>query len=86
MGPITHDHKGYSEERCIRCGWVMGNRPLNCNNDDTPHIFPSQLPTTVADAARLLLNDIDEWETASGGSVPEKYGVHKSELRKALDK
>jgi hypothetical protein len=40
-----HDNKGYSEETCIRCGWVMGHSPLNCNNDDTPHIFPSQLNT-----------------------------------------
>ena len=38
-----HDHKGYSEEKCIRCGWVMGSGPLNCMNDDTPHVFPSQL-------------------------------------------
>ena len=38
-----HDHKGYSEERCVRCGWVMGHQPLNCNNDNTPHVFPSQL-------------------------------------------
>lgn len=36
-----HDHKGYSEEKCVLCGWVMGNKPLNCNND-TPHVFPSQ--------------------------------------------
>jgi hypothetical protein len=36
-----HDHKGYSEEKCLRCGWVMGSPPLNCNNDDTPHRFPS---------------------------------------------
>ena len=39
-----HDHKGHSEEKCIRCGWVMGHCPLNCMNDDTPHVFPSQLP------------------------------------------
>lgn len=37
-----HDHKGYSEEKCVRCGWVMGQPPLNCQNDDTPHRFPSQ--------------------------------------------
>ncbi len=37
-----HDHKGNSEEKCVRCGWVMGHRPLNCMNDDTPHVFPSQ--------------------------------------------
>lgn len=37
-----HDHKGYSEEKCVRCGWVMGTPPLNCNNDNTPHKFPSQ--------------------------------------------
>lgn len=39
----VHDDKGYSEEKCVRCGWVMGHAPLNCNNDDTPHIFPSQM-------------------------------------------
>lgn len=38
----NHDHKGFSEEKCVRCGWVMGHPPLNCNNDDTPHQFPSQ--------------------------------------------
>ena len=37
-----HDHKGHSEEMCIRCGWIMGHIPLNCQNDDTPHVFPSQ--------------------------------------------
>lgn len=37
-----HDHKGYSEEKCVRCGWVMGGMPLNCMNNDTPHRFPSQ--------------------------------------------
>ena len=37
-----HDHKGHSEEMCIRCGWIMGHIPLNCQNDDSPHIFPSQ--------------------------------------------
>lgn len=40
---VGHDHKGHSEEKCVRCGWVMGHQPLNCNNDDTPHVFPSQL-------------------------------------------
>jgi hypothetical protein len=43
----VHDHKGYSEEKCIRCGWVMGHPPLNCLNDDTPHVFPSQLDADV---------------------------------------
>lgn len=38
-----HDDKGYSEEKCVRCGWVMGMAPLNCQNDNTPHRFPSQL-------------------------------------------
>ena len=37
-----HDHKGFSEERCVRCGWVMGQPAKNCQNDDTPHRFPSQ--------------------------------------------
>lgn len=49
-----HDHKGLSEEKCIRCGWVMGHRPLNCNNDNTPHIFPSQLDPAVADVIAEL--------------------------------
>jgi hypothetical protein len=41
---LAHDDKGKSEEMCVRCGWVMGRPPLNCQNDDTPHRFPSQLP------------------------------------------
>lgn len=40
--PAEHDHKGFSEEKCVRCGWVMGRAPLNCMNDNTPHVFPSQ--------------------------------------------
>lgn len=35
------ENRGYSEETCIRCGWRMGNPPLNCQNDNTPHVFPS---------------------------------------------
>jgi len=38
----AHDHKGFSEEKCVRCGWVMGQPALNCQNDGTPHRFPSQ--------------------------------------------
>lgn len=40
---VARDHKGYSEETCVRCGWTMGSPPLNCQNDDTPHRFPSQM-------------------------------------------
>lgn len=36
------DSKGYSEETCVRCGWTMGQPALNCQNDNTPHCFPSQ--------------------------------------------
>lgn len=42
MPEKPHDNKGHSEEKCLRCGWVMGDRPLNCINNDTPHMFPSQ--------------------------------------------
>lgn len=57
-----HDHKGYSEEKCVRCGWVMGMTALNCQNNDTPHVFPSQ---------RAVLHDIDalhqpNWHDNSG--------------------
>lgn len=41
--PSIFEDKGYSEERCLWCGWTMGNPPLNCNNDDTPHVFRSTL-------------------------------------------
>lgn len=44
----SHDHKGFSEEKCIRCGWVMGRPLINCNNDDTPHVFPSQITGPIA--------------------------------------
>ena len=57
---LPHDHKGHSEEKCVRCGWVMGHQPLNCMNDDTPHRFPSQeaeierLRAKVADLTQRL--------------------------------
>lgn len=40
----ARDDAGRSEEQCVRCGWTMGRPPLNCQNDNTPHVFPSQLP------------------------------------------
>jgi pantothenate kinase-related protein Tda10 len=51
-----HDHKGHSEEMCVRCGWVMGHRPLNCQNDDTPHVFPSQ--EAEIERLRVEINDL----------------------------
>ena len=36
-----------SREQCVRCGWVMGTPPLNCQNDDTPHRFLSQMANEV---------------------------------------
>lgn len=40
---VNVDNRGFSEETCLRCGWRMGSAPLNCQNDNTPHVFPSQL-------------------------------------------
>ena len=45
--PAGHDNKGFSEEKCVRCGWVMGQPALNCQNDDTPHSFPSAAPSAT---------------------------------------
>jgi hypothetical protein len=59
-----HDHKGHSEEKCLRCGWVMGRRPLNCINNDTPHVFPSQ--QAEIERLRALVDDYENsisWET-----------------------
>jgi hypothetical protein len=44
----TPDDRGFSEETCVRCGWRMGSPPLNCNNDNTPHVFSSQLSDPAA--------------------------------------
>lgn len=57
-----HDNKGYSEEQCVRCGWVMGRPPLNCQNDDTPHVFPSQLPDLEPDTP--MTPEIEAWVRA----------------------
>jgi hypothetical protein len=54
-----HDHKGHSEEMCIRCGWTMGQIPLNCQNNDTPHVFPSQ--QAEIERLRQTVRDRDEW-------------------------
>jgi len=48
------DNKGFSEETCVRCGWRMGQPALNCNNDDTPHRFPSQQTPSSPDTDALL--------------------------------
>lgn len=32
----------FSREKCVRCGWTMGSPPLSCQNDGSPHSFPSQ--------------------------------------------
>ena len=56
---LSHDSKGNSEEKCVRCGWVMGRAPLNCNNDNTPHIFPSQL--LVREQLARVLSEVREW-------------------------
>ena len=48
------DNKGFSEETCVRCGWRMGQPALNCNNDDTPHRFPSQQTPSSPDTEALL--------------------------------
>jgi len=64
-----HDHKGHSEEKCIRCGWVMGHFPLNCMNDDTPHVFPSQLSeaATAADEIERLRDQL--WAARTGKAL-----------------
>lgn len=47
---------GYSEETCVRCGWTMGQPALNCQNDNTPHWFPSSDARLAAyDAARATV-------------------------------
>ena len=54
----AHDNKGFSEERCLRCGWVMGSPALNCNNDDTPHRFPSHSPISRSGEAPEPLGEV----------------------------
>lgn len=51
LAAVEHDDAGKSEEKCLRCGWVMGDPPLNCRNDGTPHVFPSQLTAEQLQAA-----------------------------------
>jgi hypothetical protein len=55
-----HGNAGFSEETCTRCGWRMGSPPLNCNNDNTPHVFPSQI-----DKAERAVQDIPLHECGS---------------------
>lgn len=65
---------GYSEETCVRCGWTMGQPPLNCQNDDTPHRFPSSEAENqrYEKALRSLHNEVDcriEHGAESGGHL-----------------
>jgi hypothetical protein len=68
-----HDHKGHSEEMCIRCGWVMGHIPLNCQNDDTPHVFPSQ--QSEIERLRNLGDDMAYWYENLGPSMTMRDAV-----------
>lgn len=79
---LTHDHKGYSEEKCIRCGWVMGYLSLNCQNDNTPHVFPSQLAVIaaqlkMADALRTARDELKRhgWGDFHYGLQPQKKTI-----------
>jgi hypothetical protein len=63
----VHNHNGYSEEQCVRCGWVMGSPALNCNNDDTPHVFPSQLPRYWEGQREFVRTPIDTTEAVANG-------------------
>lgn len=77
-----HDHKGYSAEKCVRCGWVMGQRQLNCQNDDTPHVFPSQLRLEEQLQSEIALKDGLEAEAAR---LSEQLEATQEALREAAD-
>lgn len=80
IGPLhdmPHDHKGFSEEKCIRCGWVMGHQPLNCMNDNTPHRFPSQADEIDRMCAVVVQNHADSGIVVSDDIV--------TRLRRAAD-
>ena len=64
---LAHDSKGNSEEKCTRCGWVMGHSPLNCNNDNTPHVFPSQL--MMSEELQRAILEVNEWLCDSCNTV-----------------
>lgn len=68
-----HDNKGYSEEKCTRCGWVMGNKPLNCKNDDTPHVFPSQ---HLSPGRRPVVSDVASDEIVARLRYYDEYNDH----------
>ena len=62
----------------MRCGWKMGQPALNCQNDDTPHRFPSQLRDLQEAVALSVGGDI----TIIEGAVPQEIwdGLHERGL------
>jgi hypothetical protein len=44
-----HDHKGHSEEKCVRCGWVMGHLPERAAAE---RALADQLADALRDEAR----------------------------------
>jgi hypothetical protein len=74
-----HDHKGHSEEMCIRCGWIMGQIPLNCQNNDTPHVFPSQ--QAEIERLRAVLDVVDAQVAAyMNGSIGSSRAIQTISL------
>lgn len=69
---------GYSEETCLRCGWTMGQPALNCQNDDTPHRFPSQL-RELYEAVALAVGGDGEY---LGDHIPQEVwdDLHERKL------
>jgi hypothetical protein len=79
---VVREDKGYSEETCVRCGWRMGSPPLNCQNDDTPHVFPSQI--ALAERADTLERERDEARRNADGMARAPYGEFEA-MREARD-
>lgn len=78
-----------SQETCVRCGWRMGSSPLNCQNDNTPHVFPSQQAALreVAEKADMVIAAVKQAASATVGllnSMVESGEVHTSKSREVV--
>ena len=80
-----HDHKGHSEEMCIRCGWIMGHIPLNCQNDDTPHLFPSQQAKIERLTQHSIILNRVSWQLHDAlGMIPEGADSYRGDIEATL--
>jgi hypothetical protein len=85
--PEWLEPNSHSREKCLRCGWVMGSPPLNCQNDDTPHRFASTEAEVEALRAEVerARGDAKAWLDERGNAEWQAMTADRDAYRARID-